>query len=135
MRQRRVQLRLWSLLLQPDPGMENKTRADPGVKDEKGWTALDYALKTDNIHIIEMLCAATKTVSENTLKIFAQSKIEISKQMEHSIQLWSMDKEIFRGDSSDDLRLRMRIGDLRLWNRAILRGDDSSDDSSINRTI
>ena len=59
-----------------------KIIADTEILDENGFTALDYTLKTDNIKNIAMLCDATKTVSKNTVKIFAQSKIDLNETMD-----------------------------------------------------
>ena len=59
-----------------------KLMADPEILDENGFTALDYALKTDNIKNIGILCDATKTFSKNTVKSFAQLKIDLNETME-----------------------------------------------------
>ena len=59
--------------------------ADPNIINSQDMTALDYALKTDNIEIINMLSKVAKE-RDKTLKLLAQSHIELIGEIENRVK-------------------------------------------------
>ena len=80
--------------------VKNETLADPNVVDEKGQTALAYALKTNNIQVINMLAEVTTEVSETTMKMLAQSNVKIEGDLEKYVKIILNDgqQEIYQLD-------------------------------------
>ena len=59
--------------------------ADPNIINSQDMTALDYALKTDNIEIINMLSKVAKE-RDKTLKLLSQSHIELKGEIENRVK-------------------------------------------------
>ena len=59
--------------------------ADPNIINSQDMTALDYALKTDNIEIINMLSKVAKE-RDKTLKLLSQSHIELIGEIENRVK-------------------------------------------------
>ena len=72
------------LLLKKDPNNENRTLADPNVVD--GQTALDFAFRTNNAEIINILAEVTTEASDTSIKMLAQSNVKVESKLENYIQ-------------------------------------------------
>ena len=66
--------------------------ADPNIINSQDMTALDYALKTDNIEIINMLSKVAKE-RDKTLKLLAQSHIELIGEIENRVKKMKRENE------------------------------------------
>ena len=60
--------------------------ANPNVTDEEGFTGLSFALKTNNIEIINMLADVTTEGVDINLKLLVQSNLEIDGKLETYVQ-------------------------------------------------
>ena len=74
------------ILLKKDDILNSAAVADPNKVDGHGITALDYALKTDNAEIIDILAEVTTVFTENSVKILAQSNVKVVGHLEEYIQ-------------------------------------------------
>ena len=74
------------LLLKKDPNNGNRTLADPNVVDGKGQTALDFALRTNNAEVINILAEVTTEASDTSIKMLAQSNVKVENNLENYAQ-------------------------------------------------
>ena len=76
------------ILLKKDDNLNlnNSAVADPNKVDGHGITALDYALKTDNTEIIDILAEVTTVFTNESIKILAQSNVKVVGHLEEYIQ-------------------------------------------------
>ena len=74
------------LLIKKDPNNETKTLADPNVVDDRGQTALDFAFRTNNTEIINILAEVTTEASDTSIKMLAQSNVKVESKLENYIQ-------------------------------------------------
>ena len=81
------------LLLKKDPNNEDRTLADPNVVDGKGQTALDFALRTNNAEVINILAEVTTEASDTSIKMLAQSNVKVENNLENHVQkIWQSGK-------------------------------------------
>ena len=74
------------LLLKKDPNNGNRTLADPNVVDDRGQTALNFALRTNNTEVINILAEVTTVASDNSIKMLAQSNVKVENSLENYVQ-------------------------------------------------
>ena len=74
------------LMLKKDPNNGNRTLADPNVVDGNGETALDFALRTNNTEVINILAEVTTEVSDTSIKMLAQSNVKVENNLENYVQ-------------------------------------------------
>ena len=74
------------ILLKKDDNLNSAAVADPNKVDGHGITALDYALKTDNAEIIDILAEVTSVFTNESIKILAQSNAKVVGHLEEYIQ-------------------------------------------------
>ena len=58
--------------------------ADPDIVDEEGWTALSYALKTNNVDIIERLAPITIVGIDTSISLLARTRLRMERGLEFS---------------------------------------------------
>ena len=71
--------------------------ADPDIVDEEGWTALSYALKTNNVDIIKRLAPITIVGIDTSISLLAMTRLRMDRGLEFYV------KDILASNRGEDL--------------------------------